>query len=235
MKALIEVSDDLAGRFVKVQMGRSPTGERGRARVDSILDAAAGMILENGLAGVTMHGLAKRARTSIGSLYHFFPGVSAVFEALADRHRNATQQIDRQLGEIPASVWAELSPEDAIDRLLTPYAEYVQKHPDYIPLFHGVPSVSIRPGDHEAFASLIQTVLDARLPCTAGEQRQFYAVMLHAIALGSFQLGFRKSPSHSQDFLREIPKAVSAYLKKIEEDISAAKAAENSSHKRADI
>lgn len=66
--------------------GRQPCQARGQRRVDSILDAAADLIAEVGVAGATMQAVGRRAGATAGSLYHFFPDHDALVAALAARH-----------------------------------------------------------------------------------------------------------------------------------------------------
>src|SRR5215213_4210464 len=68
---------------------RVPRQERGRRRIDEILDAAAALIGEVGAEAVTVQALAARAGASKGSMYHFFPDRESVFLALAERHVGA--------------------------------------------------------------------------------------------------------------------------------------------------
>lgn len=75
--------------------GRTPQQRRGRARVEAVLDACAILLWEEGPGELTMHKLAKRAKTSIGSLYHFFPDKDAVIDALCQRHLVAMNGITR--------------------------------------------------------------------------------------------------------------------------------------------
>src|SRR5260221_79424 len=70
---------------------RVPTQERGTRRVEAILDAAAELVTELGVEGVTPQALADRAATSKGSLYHLFPDVSAVLRALGRCAGHATR------------------------------------------------------------------------------------------------------------------------------------------------
>ncbi|BAC88745.1 TetR/AcrR family transcriptional regulator [Gloeobacter violaceus] len=69
-----------------VSMRRAPQQERGRQRVDSILDAAAEIFAEVGYEAATTNAIAARAKTSIGSLYQFFPDKQAIFRALDARY-----------------------------------------------------------------------------------------------------------------------------------------------------
>ena len=60
--------------------------ERGQRRIAAILDAAAALFASRGVEGTTMSAIAERSRTSIGSLYQFFPNREALVEALAEQY-----------------------------------------------------------------------------------------------------------------------------------------------------
>jgi AcrR family transcriptional regulator len=192
--------------------GRPPRQTRGQARVEAILDAASAVIGEDGLAAVTMHHVARRARTSIGSMYHFFSDRESLLGALIERHTAAMGEINRQLAETPASLWQDLSTAAAIERLVTPYVTYLRSHADFLPLMH-------REGadeDHADFVRTIRHVLDARLPMLAPRERENYAAMLHAIAAGVMHVGFQTAPERTDVYLREVPRVLAAYLAEIE-------------------
>src|ERR1700690_1046063 len=65
---------------------RIPLQERSRARVLRILDAAAELFASVGYDAATTEEIAARARTSIGSIYQFFPNKRAMFDAITARH-----------------------------------------------------------------------------------------------------------------------------------------------------
>jgi len=60
--------------------------ERGQRRIAAILEAAAALFAARGVEGTTMSAIAERSRTSIGSLYQFFPNREALVEALAEQY-----------------------------------------------------------------------------------------------------------------------------------------------------
>ncbi|MDP9727562.1 TetR/AcrR family transcriptional regulator [Alicyclobacillus tolerans] len=64
-----------------------PKTARGQRRVQKILNAAADLIVEEGLDTLTTNAVAKRAQTSIGSVYQFFPNKESILLALADQYR----------------------------------------------------------------------------------------------------------------------------------------------------
>lgn len=65
---------------------RQPKQQRGKERVEKILDAAAAVFDEVGYAAATTHQIAAKAKTAIGSLYQFFPDKAAIFRAMELRH-----------------------------------------------------------------------------------------------------------------------------------------------------
>jgi AcrR family transcriptional regulator len=65
---------------------RQPKQQRGKERVEKILDAAAAVFDEVGYEAATTHLIAAKAGTAIGSLYQFFPDKAAIFNAMELRH-----------------------------------------------------------------------------------------------------------------------------------------------------
>ncbi|WP_458648172.1 TetR/AcrR family transcriptional regulator [Sivoneniella epilithica] len=65
---------------------RQPKQQRGKDRVEKILDAAAAVFDEIGYPAATTHLIAAKAGTAIGSLYQFFPDKAAIFKAMELRH-----------------------------------------------------------------------------------------------------------------------------------------------------
>ncbi len=51
-----------------------------------ILDAAAHEFAERGVEAATIESIAERAKTSVGSIYQFFPNKLALYEAIGDKY-----------------------------------------------------------------------------------------------------------------------------------------------------
>src|SRR5690606_34525533 len=64
---------------------KQPVQARSVARVERILDAAASVIAEVGVASATTTGIAQRAGITLASLYRYFPNKTAVIRAVAER------------------------------------------------------------------------------------------------------------------------------------------------------
>jgi AcrR family transcriptional regulator len=78
-------SDPLSSRKAS-SLRRHPKQQRGKERVEKILDAAAAVFDEVGYEAATTHLIAAKAGTAIGSLYQFFPDKAAIFNAMELRH-----------------------------------------------------------------------------------------------------------------------------------------------------
>ena len=53
-----------------------------QARIAAILDAARGLLADEGIGGLTIYSVAERAEMPPSSVYHFFPSVPALLEAM---------------------------------------------------------------------------------------------------------------------------------------------------------
>lgn len=63
-----------------------PQQARAQQRMNEIIEAAAALFAEVGYETATTNEIARRANTSIGSLYRFFPDKFAIFQALSARY-----------------------------------------------------------------------------------------------------------------------------------------------------
>ena len=72
---------------------KEPIQHRARVTVEQIVEAAARLIEERGLAGYNTNAVAARAGVSIGALYQYFPGKDAIMAALV-RRETATLHTD---------------------------------------------------------------------------------------------------------------------------------------------
>lgn len=98
---VVASADDASGR-------RVPTQQRSRARMASVLDAAAELIDEIGPDAITTALIATRAGVSVGWLYDFFPNRAAVYEAVMARSiANVTPIADRVHAKYADRPWRE--------------------------------------------------------------------------------------------------------------------------------
>jgi AcrR family transcriptional regulator len=195
---------------------REPLQARGRARIEAVLDATAELLVEKGLEGVTMHGAARRAQTPIGSMYHFFPDRDSLLTALWDRHIAAFGEMEDELAKTDTETWKALSAEAVIDRIMTPHIRYFEQHPDCLIL------MSVMPHDDQKGkrkSDMLRRVLDARMPGVKPSERALYVEMIRALAGGALAVKLRPALGDvqlAQRYLREVKRALSAYLAAVE-------------------
>lgn len=70
----------------KVVMRTEPIQQRSAERITLLLDAAAWLIDDSGIDGVTTSAVAKRSSSSVGVVYRYFPNIQSLLRALAARN-----------------------------------------------------------------------------------------------------------------------------------------------------
>jgi TetR/AcrR family transcriptional regulator, transcriptional repressor for nem operon len=83
-----------------------PTG-KGRATRDRILDVAAGLVFERGVAGTTLDDVRVSASVSKGQLYHYFADKDDLIHAVIDRTVQQVLDAQPRLGDL--SSWAAIA------------------------------------------------------------------------------------------------------------------------------
>jgi len=198
---------------------RAPAQARGQRRVEAILDAAAAMIRESGLEGLTVHGLARRAGTSIGSMYHFFPDLDAVIVGLADRHLKAFQPLVAAVAERPSREWSRMSAAAVADAIVTPFFSYLRSHPDILPLYAS-PERTSRFGKwmeemKRAGPDFVERILAARGPSVPRDVRRARAAVVMGLLEGTTTLLMRSKASEVH-VVEELTRAMTAYLEAVD-------------------
>ena len=102
---------------------RTPKQARARATVDVLLEAAARLMKEEGYAALTTTRIAKRAGTSVGSVYQYFPDSEAIAVALVeDRSLRLAGAAREELRELMTAPLEELMPR-SVETLIDLYRE----------------------------------------------------------------------------------------------------------------
>ncbi len=103
-----------------------------------LLRAAACVIAEKGYAPATMCAIGKRADSSIGSLYQFFPNKEAVVDALRVQY---TKEIGKLWAAFAAQA-ASLTVAGLVSRLIKSLIEFAESHPSLCALFEAPPTAN---------------------------------------------------------------------------------------------
>lgn len=199
-------------------MPRVPLQARGQRRVDAILDAAAAVIRESGVGGLTVHGVAERAGTSIGSMYHFFPDLEAVIGALIDRRLQGFEPVLSALGARERSEWSRMSAAAAVDTIVTPIFSYLRRHPDVL-LLNAAPEAGPRFGKRReelkyAGLGIIERIFAARSPSVRPATRRARAAVLVGAIEGVALLN--RPRADQARVVGELRRAMIAYLEAVE-------------------
>jgi AcrR family transcriptional regulator len=111
---------------------RKPRQSRGQRRVDLLLDAAATVIVRQGVQGATAEAIALEAHTAKGSFYQFFPNRDAVLAALALRYSDDLRRIHEQAFPTNAS---GITLARLIDHIVKPLAAFHDDNPAFSRVF----------------------------------------------------------------------------------------------------
>lgn len=195
---------------------RRPQQERGQRRVEAILDAASAIVAEEGAPAVTMHAIARRSDTTIGSLYHFFPDRDAVFAALLERHG---ARFGARLGSLATVDWASLTIPESVDRFVDTCIDYVGANPDLLPVAHVLHAEHPRRPRDEGPEQMLRGVAEAIVAAHAGEaepgERSAHAAMFVAAAEGAVERWHRVPQPGPDVMQRELKRMLCAYLESL--------------------
>jgi AcrR family transcriptional regulator len=139
--------------------------ERGRRRIELILDAAEHVFSDVGFDAATTNLIAARAGISPGSLYQFFANKQAIAEALASRY--VSLMAEMQDAALDPSL-AELSLPQMVDRAVDPMIAFNLAHPAAKSLLHATdtsPTLAVSTAAlHEALQVQLEALIEARVP-----------------------------------------------------------------------
>lgn len=153
---------------------RQPQQERGRLRVDAILNAAEYVFAEKGYKSATTNAIAARAGANIGSLYQYFPNKEAIFAAVVERYKAEYAELGR---EVFNEQTLHLPLPILVDRLADAVLELHARHGIPRPFFVGVGGSTgeFAATEHEVYAGLMlrgDTALQIQKPHLDAHGRQ---------------------------------------------------------------
>lgn len=109
-----------------------PVQQRSSERITLLLDAAAKLIDESGIDGVTTSEVASRSGSSVGVVYRYFPNIQSLLRALAARNMGLfTDRVFAALGS-DSSRWL-----DVVDETIDAYVDIYRTEPGFRALRFG--------------------------------------------------------------------------------------------------
>ena len=118
----------------KPELRRVPQQTRGELRLAKILDAGEKVFAQVGYEAATTNAIARQAKTSIGSLYQFFPNKEAILEAVAGRYLERLRAV---LDDVLTDEVAYLPLLVVYERIIAALAEFHAANPGFRHLFYG--------------------------------------------------------------------------------------------------
>lgn len=86
--------------------GARPGPRQRDLRLSSLLDAAAALFVEKGIAATSIEDIAERAGVAKGTFYHYFHDRAAMLEALRKRYsQRYADLVERDMGACPPEDW----------------------------------------------------------------------------------------------------------------------------------
>jgi AcrR family transcriptional regulator len=188
---------------------RLPQRQRGKLRVEALLEAAGAVFAEKGFDAATMTEIAARAGSSIGSLYQFFPTKELVAEALLGRYAEAIATHYKGFAEETAA----LGTEDFADRLLLSLVKFRTDHPAYVALGEAMANLPHPPvlGLRRQLREAVSALLAARAPSLPPDILEGVAATVQQMMKSAVALRDDAVPAPAA--LAELGRALRLYLR----------------------
>jgi len=183
---------------------RSPQRSNGIKRREAILNAAAEIIMEHGIGGLTLHATANRAKSSIGSMYHIFSDKEELLDTLRERHRTSMNEMMAKVRTITEVEWQNMNASDVIDTLFGTPIRYYSEFPFALEL-HQLHEGQVI----DTFMALVESVITLRLGVIQGPR---VARMLYAISTGTLSFILDIQGTQRRPMVKDIPAVLEAYL-----------------------
>ena len=214
-----DVSDEGTG----TRAPREPQQPRGQRRVDQILDAAEAVIAEVGVEAATTNAIAERAGSSMGSLYHFFPGgKDAIVEGLGRRYHEAMRDINaramtREMVNLPLP--------ELFERVVMGQAEFVQQTPAFPAVHDAIMRGRCGPGGEFAefdteIMKQITSFLAVRLPHVSAARREEIGLVAFVAVHSVVELSMRLPEPQKRGVLREIQRVLILSMGALENEVA---------------
>lgn len=205
----------------KIAPRRAPKQERGQQRVERLLDAAAQEFARVGYEAATTNAIARRARTSVGSLYQFFPNKEAILYALTDRYLAKMRALHERVLSDPAD---RLPLAVFYDRLVEGIAEFHRSEPGFRSLFYGSTTsphlVAAARRLHQECIGWAEMILATWLPALPPEEVRLYAAINVEVIKSLLPLSEAGDEAFRARMLAEIKKMMLTYMSRIEQEFS---------------
>jgi AcrR family transcriptional regulator len=191
-----------------------PQQTRGELRLAKILDAGEKVFAQVGYDAATTNTIARHAKTSIGSLYQFFPNKEAILEAVAARY------LERLRGVLDAVLTDEVAYLPLLvvyERIIAALADFHAANPGFRHLFYGsTTSAHLAAATHQLVRECIQRVdalMAVRFPALAPRRRRLFATINVEVIKALLPLAQSVVGEERDEVLEEVRNLLLAHLR----------------------
>lgn len=201
---------------------RLPTQARSRERVERILDAAAQLVVAEGVDGLTTRSIAEAAGLPVASLYQYFADKEAVLLALCERDMaEMDDQVAQDLAELAAA--GEVTMAGLVETSMRAFVKVYHRRPAFMQIWmRGRTNAAIydygRHHNKRITENLLAYAAGVGLIDQGGHSdAELAAIGELAVELGdrAFQLAFERDPHGDEFLIGEAIDLVAGYLQKV--------------------
>jgi AcrR family transcriptional regulator len=194
-------------------MRRLPKQQRGKQRVEKILDAAAEIFSEVGYEAAKTHMIAVRANTAVGSVYQFFPDKASIFKALEIRH---VERVRAMWARVDTPAIIQLPLRQMIKKLVAAVTKLFENPISRVVFIQFFTAPEIFQAIDESFSqeaiNFTAYLLKQRNPELSDEQSNLLAQVCVHCSNTLILVALRSNEQHSQQLTPEIEDLLVAYL-----------------------
>jgi len=194
-----------------------PKQERGERRMQRLLDAAEQIFAERGYQAATTNEIAARARTSIGTLYRFFPNKEAIVQHLGERYVQELHALHEKMfhPEVATMPLAEM-----IDHLVDPLVELKATHPGLVSLFIGPHAALQVPAEFQTLQDEsvrhLETLWTRRFAHLDADACHLYAMIFFQVRMAFLSLAFSCATPSQEQIIKELKTNLFRYLEPLD-------------------
>lgn len=198
---------------------RLPTQARSRERVERILDAAAELVVTEGVDGLTTRSIAEAAELPVASLYQYFADKEAVLLALCERDM---AEMDDQVARDLAAA-GELTMAGLVETSMRAFVKVYHRRPAFMQIWmRGRTNTAVYDYGRHHNKRITENLLAYAAGLGLVDQGSYSDAELAAIGelaveLGdrAFQLAFERDPHGDEFLIDEAIDLVAGYLQKV--------------------
>ena len=198
---------DLLKKIIRTE----PIQQRSSARITLLLDAAAEIISDTGIEGLTTSDVALRSKSSVGVVYRYFPNIRSLLRALAARNMERYMVTLEQAIPSDAAQWA-----DGIDNAIDTYVSMMRTEPGFRAIrFGDVIDERLLEPDVDSggmLSQLFMSLLTERYGFTRSDELMFRLEVAVEVADGLIKRAFQLDPGGDERFIERTRDLVRAEL-----------------------